>query len=467
MSNRYWIALAASLAVCQSAAGGARAAGGDAGKTLLSSRDNQCGDLLKPFELVHPAASETSHADQVMGAIANTICNVRLLRNEYQGWTERPTYSDGTRVEDKSGHEVEIKHAGKIQIKRNWQSSIDSSLIGLGIASVGAAFYGAPVNAIGGVALGASGLQQYRSYYDPGGEGLTYITAAKAARCVATNAEPLMNDSPATLWTAIAVLAKAMDEAQSAYAQLQSSNTTAALASSEPSASAGSEHGAKTKTPSTQDQQAVQAKAAQLKSQGATAGSDAMAAANTAMIAALGEAHAYNDASAKIDEAHDAIKNYVDLKLHRIGPTYSDIQSALTTAINTAASLQSNVQQAQSQLIAAVKSNATASATSGGSSSGVAPSVANVNSLADAISASSQTKGGAVAPSPCAASPASGSTQDGACSAPTVEGAAQANSAVVANLIAATTNVLNLISARRYTTIDNQVSVACVAGLGS
>ncbi len=378
-----------------------------------STRDSEggCPRREKTTTYERPNVAISSTECDVNAAIALTIDHIRELRDEYQGTAHHP---------------------GKIAIKTHWQTVWDSALIALGIGSVATAFYGAPINAIGGVAIAAGGAQQYRAYYNPGDQALVYIKAVKAARCVASNAEPLLNDSPEYLWTAIKSLNKAIYDVQIASAGLQSVMPDAAATAVD------------------------QTKAGQQKAVGATATTDALSAANNALIGALAEARAYNDAPAKIDQAHDQIKDYVELALHRTRVDYSSVQTALTNAINNAAKVQTSVQQAQMQLVTAAKSSAQASASAGANPGGTAPMVDMATNLANASALPTNFADHfAGAALPAAAAPA------------TVAMAAQNSAGAVANLIAATTNVVNLITDHRYTTIDTTVAVTCVGGLSS
>jgi hypothetical protein len=144
--------------------------------------------------VVAPVARAPS--DEVHHQIDQAIFNMRTLRDKY---------------------------AKEILRKRDEQTWFDSPIIGLGIASVAAALFRASPPAIGSVGLVSGGLSQYRSYYNPEGVGAAYVRAVKAARCVASDAEPLMTVQPEDLWTAIASLRVAMAQVSATAAMLDPS----------------------------------------------------------------------------------------------------------------------------------------------------------------------------------------------------------------------------------------------------
>lgn len=241
-----------------------------------------------------PVTSDSSES-VVHAQISQAICNMRTVRTGL-----------GKRI----GH------------KHNLQTAFDSTVIGLGIASVAATGFGAAPIVVGGIALGGLGLQSYRDYYAPEKQGGQLLLAMQATRCVASKAEPLLNISPAAYW-------QAMRQLRAAVANVNA--TSAVLTSS-----------------------------SQADIDGRNAAKQAVAAAESTFAALLAEAEAYNNATSVIDQAHDSVNNFIDKTEHRGSVNFSDIQSQLTTSFAAQAQAVSQIETAKAQLFGAFSAQATA-----------------------------------------------------------------------------------------------------------
>jgi hypothetical protein len=337
-----------------------------------------------PSQPAPPPVTAESSAPAITVAIETAIDNIRKLRD---------------------------KLPKDIKTKRHEQTWFDSGLIFLGLGSVAAVLYKSTAPAIGGVALAAAGVSQYRSYYNPDAEGTAYAAAAKAARCVSSSAEPLLVVQPQLLWSAIANLKLAILQV----------NTSAAKLDTSPGG-AGAD--------------------------GADAASKAVTAANSALTALNAEATAYLLSVSTIDEAHDTIKNYLEKVTHRSSIDFSTVQTQLNAAISAQASSIAQTQTARNQLAEALQAGAKAQA-----SSGAAPAPPPVASAPQSLTAANTVQG----------DPAkTGSIEAKAAVSPAA--AASVNSEQVSALIAATAAALQQMPSPQYTTLQTNIT-ACTNGL--
>jgi hypothetical protein len=252
--------------------------------------------------------TSNSGSEDVACAIRQTIYNMRDTRDDY---------------------EFEIRRYQKKQ------AFFDSSIIGLGVASVEAALTKSPTVALGTIGVVAAGLGQYRGYYNPEGTGAAYIKAVAAARCVASSAEPLLSARPQPYWNAMFALRQAIANYDSAAGALNAA----------PPPAAG--------TP-----------AAQAAGSAADAGQKARDAAVQVLQALNTESDAFNSAPAVIDQAHDAILNFMDQAKHRSGVNFSSVTSALDSAVDaektSAAANKTATTEVASADVAQTKAQATA-----------------------------------------------------------------------------------------------------------
>lgn len=359
------------------------------------------------FKVEHPTCSgATLRADSASRA-ADVECAIRW--NVYHIWDLRDHLS-----QDARGY-------------RNEQTAFDSSIIALGIGSVAAAFYHSSAAALGGVAIVANGVSQYRSYYNPEKTGADHLKAVKSARCVASTAEYFLDANPQRLWKTTAVLRQAIANADARSAELAG-------------AGAGPPGAAK----------AVAAANAAASESGQDAASKARDAAMSALAALDAEADAYNNAPAVIDQAHDAIKNFVDQAKHRtVSIDFGGVQTALNNGIASAAKSASDTKTARSQLFDAVKAQAKADA----QAKQVAPGAGNQSDAPPAPKAGQdQTKAAAQEmPKP---------------DARTAQPPVVQNLQATAQLIAATKDALEQTPNPQFTTISTQIT-ACTASLSS
>ncbi len=206
-----------------------------------------------------------------------------------------------------------IEH--KIRFQRGEQAGFDSSIITAGLGAVAAALYAAPTPVVGGFALAGSGLTAYRNYYNPEKLGSHYIIAIKSARCISSKAEELLNVTPESYWQQMALIQKAI-----ANVQTTSGNLTGA---------------------------------SQAETDGKDAATKAIAAAEAAFASMRDEAEAFNNAPSVIDQAHDAVKNYIDESEHRADVQFSDIQSQLNASLKDEATSMAQTEAARVQLVSA------------------------------------------------------------------------------------------------------------------
>jgi hypothetical protein len=313
-----------------------------------------------------------------------------------------------------------------IKTQRAWQTRFDSSIILLSIASVAGALYRASIPAIGGIALGAEGLSQYRAYYNPQALGSGYIAAERATRCVYSTGEPLLNQSPKLLWQQIFNLRLAIADVEASMPSVDT-RTTAGQAVSD-------------------------------------SASQALTAAKNALNALTAEAGAYNGAAGQIDAAHDAIKNYKDKIEHRTAsPSFNDVSSQLNAAITAQATSAGQTAAARAQLLSAYQAQAKAQAAAPGTPNLPAPTAGEATSLSQATNAQ-----------PTSAPPTAAAMAHGAASLTPGEAAveaavgpaqtAAANAGEVSALIKATEIALGAMPAPQYTATLTAVS-QCVAGL--
>jgi len=96
----------------------------------------------------------------------------------------------------KKVEETSAEYEKKSDSKGKWQTSFDSTLIGVATGGVAAAFYHASADLIGGFGLAAGALTAYRSYYDPKGGGDIYLRGKFALDCIHANAQPLLIAKP-------------------------------------------------------------------------------------------------------------------------------------------------------------------------------------------------------------------------------------------------------------------------------
>jgi|GEM_PF-6024549 len=260
-------------------------------------------------------------------AIRQTIYNIRDLRDGY--------------VHEINGYQKQ-------------QTFFDSSIIGLGIGSVAAAFSRSPLGWVGGLGIAAAGLGQYRNYYNPEGVGSAYIRAVRGARCVASTAEPLMNAQPGNVWRAIATLRKAIEDYDVASTRLASAPPTAGSAD------------------------------AQVANYVTDAGKKARDAAQQMLQALQIEAGAYNNAPAAIDQANDSLRNYVDLAKHRgRSPDFGDVAAAVNNGIDAEKTVVAATLTARTQLLDAITNKAKADQAAGVPAD-AAPKAQDPKSLNDA-----------------------------------------------------------------------------------
>jgi hypothetical protein len=256
---------------------------------------------IGPIAAVADTPTTQSSGVDVDASIQGAIYNMRKLRDGL------PHDINGQRVE---------------------QTAFDSGIISLGTASVATAFFTSSIPAVGAIAIAAQGLQQFRSYYNPEGQGAALIKAVAAARCVSSSAEPLLNVPRQQLWQSIANLQLAVDNVNSSSSQISGSDPV---------------------TTTTQD-----------------AATKAITAATTALATLNAEAGAYNNATSVIDEAHDAIKNYMDQKKHRTTSIdFGAVAAAINSGVKTAATSIADAQTARSQLVDAFKASAKSLAATG------------------------------------------------------------------------------------------------------
>ena len=211
---------------------------------------------------------------------------------------------------------------GKIDHKHNLQTAFDSTVIGLGVASVAATGFGAAPIVLGGIGLGGLGVQSYRDYYAPEKQGGQLLLAVHSTRCVASNAEQLLNINPSDYW-------QAMRQLRAAVANV---NATSAVLTSN----------------------------SQADSDGRSAAKQAIAAAESTFAGLLAEADAYNKAASVIDQAHDSINDFVDKVEHRGSVNFTDVQSQLSTSFAAQKQAASQTEAARSQLYGSYSAQATA-----------------------------------------------------------------------------------------------------------
>jgi hypothetical protein len=294
-----------------------------------------CIDWLKGEEA---AADETSSANEVKCSIWQVVNNIRSLRDEVQGSHGR---------------------LGKLVVKSRWQTMFDSTTIALGIGSVATALYGGPASAIAGLALAGTGVDRYRSYYNPEGQGAAYVKALSATRCVSSNAEIYLQVAPQDLWNAIASLKAAIADVDA---------TAAAVANAPATKPSGQDRKANVGAVA-----AATVNDAAISQTSADAANAALVAANEALSSLQAEASALIQAVSGIDKAHDAIKNYLDSALHRQTTSTSDVQLALNQGLSAAQQSAAATLTARDNLYAAIAAQAKNQVQTGKTTAGVVP----------------------------------------------------------------------------------------------
>ncbi len=347
--------------------------------------------------------------------------------------------------------------------QRSIQTVFDSGQISLGIASVAAAFARLSSPWIGGLAIAAGSGSEFRSYYNPSKKGLDLIKAIQATRCVATKAEMLSSAQVEEQYAAITRLRRMI-------ALVERSTFLA-------------------------DRRASTAADAEVLRTADDAADAALTNARKALVAINTEVSAYAFAPAAIDEAHDAIKTYLDKVRHRdASPDASAVAGRIQPMIDAATASAVKVQVAREQMIAAFKAEAIAAAVA--KANGGAPAAAGANAVDQVIKGADattpptddkQTQNGAnaAATAPANAATTAAPTVDStlasmkssamaaAANTPATKAAATSsaavgaaeNTAVVSALNRATEDALGSVPAQSYTTINAMIG-ACTAVIG-